>query len=90
MSAAKLRERLQELTGRTPDLTGRQAEIVAFMLRCLLSGYLPSYREIGEEFGIGSPNGVAGHIKSLERKEYVECHHQQGYQLTDKALDLVL
>jgi repressor LexA len=29
---------------------------------------MPSLREIGDQFGIASPNGVVGHLKALARK----------------------
>lgn len=89
MPVAQFRKKLTKLT-KTPDLTGRQREMLGYMLRGLLSGYLPSYRELGEEMGISSPNGITGHIKALGAKEYVSLHPGQGYQLTDKAIDLVL
>lgn len=89
MPVAEVRKKLKrKLTA--VDLTKRQLEVVAFMLRCLLSGYLPSYRELGEEMDITSTNGVVGHLKALAKKGYIELVHAQGYQLTDKALDLVL
>jgi len=90
MPVAKFRQKLQKRKLKAPELTDRQEELIAFVLRCLLSGYLPSYREIGEEMGISSPNGTVQHLSALERKGYLEIHHNQGYQLTDKAKDLVL
>ncbi len=90
MAAQKFRQKLQDKPPSPADLTGRQAEMVLHALRCLLSGYLPSYRELGEEMGITSPNGITQHLKALERNGYLEIHHGQGYQLTDKALDLAL
>lgn len=89
MAVATIRKKLDKKI-KTPDLTARQQEMVAFMLRCLLSGYLPSYREIGEEMNISSSNGVVAHLTALEKKGYIEIHHNQGYQLTDKSMDLVL
>lgn len=89
MPVATIRKRLKRKL-KTPDLTERQQEAIAFMLRCLLSGYLPSYREIGEEMDIGSPNGVVCHLRALETKGYLEIAHNTGYQLNDKTLNLVL
>lgn len=89
MPVAKVREKLKRKL-KAPELTERQLEILRHMLLCLLSGYLPSYRELGDDMGIGSPNGVVGHLRALETKGYLEILHNQGYQLTDKALNLVL
>jgi repressor LexA len=48
-----------------PSLTARQSEILAFIES---QPYPPTVREIGEFFGITSPNGVSCHLKALERK----------------------
>jgi len=51
------------------SLTPRQREIYEFIKTCIdVRGYGPTVREIGERFGIRSPNGVIGHLKALERK----------------------
>lgn len=50
-------------------LTKRQQEIYDFLKdRILNRGYGPTVREIGEYFGIKSPNGVMCHLKALEKK----------------------
>lgn len=89
MPVAKIREKLKRKL-KAPELSVRQMEVIAYMLQCLLSGYLPSYREIGQEMGISSPNGTVAHLNALQKKGFIEIHHGQGYQLTDKTLDLVL
>ena len=50
-------------------LTQRQQEVYD-MIRSLIvdRGYGPTVREIGEQFGIKSPNGVMCHLRALERK----------------------
>ena len=49
-------------------ITERQQEIYEFIRTTLASkGIPPSMREIGEEFGIRSTNGVEGHLAALER-----------------------
>ncbi len=54
-------------------LTTRQQEvldfIVAFIRRYRSS---PSVRQIGAAFGISSPNGVACHLKALEKKGFIK------------------
>jgi repressor LexA len=51
------------------QLTARQREVFEF-IRDLISnrGYGPTVREIGDQFGISSPNGVMCHLKALEKK----------------------
>lgn len=54
-------------------LTDRQQEILDYIRRHIEeNGYPPTVREIGAAFGIRSTNGVADHLKSLERKGYLE------------------
>ena len=54
-------------------LTERQQQVLDF-IACHIHdrGIPPTVREIWEHFGITSPNGVVGHIKTLERKGYIE------------------
>ncbi len=49
--------------------TERQQEVYD-LIRSLINnrGYGPTVREIGEQFGIKSPNGVMCHLRALERK----------------------
>ncbi|TWU25042.1 LexA repressor [Novipirellula galeiformis] len=51
------------------QLTDRQQNVYN-MIRSLIvkRGYGPTVREIGEHFGIKSPNGVMCHLRALERK----------------------
>ncbi|HOX28107.1 MAG TPA: transcriptional repressor LexA [bacterium] len=50
-------------------MTSRQRDILDFIYEYYNEhGYPPSIRQIGEQFGIKSPNGVADHLKALERK----------------------
>lgn len=46
------------------------------MLDCIersieTKGYPPTFREVGSETGITSTNGVADHVKALDRKGYL-------------------
>jgi repressor LexA len=51
------------------QLTDRQKDIYEFIRDKIESrGYGPTVREIGEGFGIESPNGVMCHLKALEKK----------------------
>src|SRR5213595_1668306 len=57
----------------TEPLTERQEKILAFIKKAILEqGYPPTIREIGEEMGIRSTNGVNDHLKALERKGYLK------------------
>lgn len=54
------------------ELTDRQREILTYICKHISdNGYPPTVREIGSAFGIRSTNGVADHLKSLERKGYL-------------------
>ena len=51
------------------QLTQRQKEIYEFIRDKIEGrGYGPTVREIGDGFGIESPNGVMCHLKALEKK----------------------
>jgi repressor LexA len=51
------------------QLTKRQREVFDFVRDKIVNrGYGPTVREIGEFFGISSPNGVMCHLKALEKK----------------------
>src|SRR5690606_27227743 len=48
--------------------------------------YGPTVREIGNQFGIRSPNGVMCHLKALERKGLIarEAHMSRAIQLMEE------
>jgi repressor LexA len=53
-------------------LTDRQRSVWEFIAEeSIRRGYPPTLREIGENFGIGSTNGVRTILEALERKGYV-------------------
>jgi repressor LexA len=74
------------------ELTDRQREILQFILRTSEErGYPPTIREIGEEMGIKSTNGVNDHLKALERKGFLTRGEQQSRSLVPtKRARLVL
>ena len=54
-------------------LTPRQAEILAFIKRCLEdNGYPPTRAEIAQELVFKSPNAAEEHLKALSRKGAIE------------------
>src|SRR5271170_6980723 len=68
------------------QLTERQREIYDFIRDKIEGrGYGPTVREIGEGFGIKSPNGVMCHLKALEKKGLIkrEEHSARAIQLVD-------
>src|SRR5947209_1650213 len=68
------------------QLTARQREIYEFIREKIeRRGYGPTVREIGEGFGIKSPNGVMCHLKALEKKGLIirEEHAARAIQLVD-------
>lgn len=53
----------------TDTLTKRQKAVYDFIREKIYArGYGPTVREIGDNFGIRSPNGVMCHLKALEKK----------------------
>lgn len=51
------------------QLTKRQRDVYEFIRDKIQNrGYGPTVREIGDQFGISSPNGVMCHLKALEKK----------------------
>lgn len=75
------------LMTKTANLTPRQREIYEFVKDNIMNrGYGPTVREIGDEFGIKSPNGVMCHLKALEKKGLItrEANLSRAIQLCDK------
>jgi len=70
-----------------PELTQRQQEIYDFLEDKIMNrGYGPTVREIGNHFGIRSPNGVMCHLRALEKKGLItrESYMSRAIQLTDQ------
>lgn len=56
------------------QLTERQQEVIDFIRSHIEQrGVAPTVREIGEHFGINSPNGVLCHLKALENKGVISA-----------------
>lgn len=71
MDSAESRMHAARMKGSTV-LTERQEGIYEYIRGRILSGDpAPTVREIGEVFGIRSPNGVMCHLKALEKKGYI-------------------
>ncbi|MDB5340601.1 MAG: lexA [Planctomycetaceae bacterium] len=72
-----------------PILTSRQQEIFDFLKeKILVSVYGQTVREIGNHFGIRSPNGVMCHLKALEKKELIirEPNMARAIQLANQPI----
>ena len=66
-------------------MTKRQRMVYEFIRDKIRNrGYGPTVREIGEQFGIASPNGVMCHLKALEKKGLItrEPNMSRAIQLT--------
>jgi repressor LexA len=73
------------MTATRQKLTKRQEKIYRFIRRNIQRLHRsPTYREIGREFGITSPNGIACHIEALSKKGWVEVDDRDwfGIRLT--------
>ena len=56
-----------------PSLTSKQQKILDFIGTYIQqNGYPPAIRDIGDHFGIVSPNGVMCHLKALQKKGYIQ------------------
>ena len=53
-------------------LTDKQQAIYNFIRKTIeMKGFPPAIRDICDEFGISSPNGVMCHLKALQKKGYI-------------------
>ena len=60
-------------------LTDRQKSVFDFIHNCIVEdGYGPTIREIAEEFGFRSPNGVVGHLNALEKKGLISRENNKS------------
>jgi repressor LexA len=60
-------------------LTPKQQAILVFIRQHIQEkGYPPAIRDIGEAFGISSPNGVMCHLKALQKKGYINRVEKRG------------
>jgi len=72
-------------------LTKRQRQILDFITEFKnKNGYAPSFREIGENFGLTSTATIHAHIKSLERKGFVkfDFNSPRSVEIVPESLNL--
>lgn len=64
-------------------LTEKQEAIYSFIKQEIIEQRLsPTVREIGEQFGIRSSNGVMCHLRALERKGWIKRDHYLSRGIT--------
>jgi repressor LexA len=71
-------------------MTKRQRIVYEFIRDKIRNrGYGPTVREIGEQFGIASPNGVMCHLKALEKKGLItrEPNMSRAIQLAVEPIE---
>jgi len=71
------------------QLTKRQRVVYEFIRDKIRNrGYGPTVREIGDNFGISSPNGVMCHLRALEKKGLItrEANMSRAIQLTAEPI----
>jgi repressor LexA len=72
------------------NLTEKQQAVYEFIRDKIRSrGYGPTVREIGQNFGIVSPNGVVCHLKALEKKGLItrEANLSRAIQLAMEPIE---
>ena len=72
-------------------ITKRQKTILEKIKNFMVeNSYPPTIRDIAREFGFSSPKAVTDHLKSLERKGFIERNSlARSIKLTGKALDML-
>lgn len=70
-------------------LTPRQRQILDYITESIQTrGYPPTIREIGDEMGIKSTNGVNDHLKALERKGHLTRDDLKSRAMRPVHMDL--
>jgi repressor LexA len=72
------------------QLTEKQLAVYEFIRDMIRRrGYGPTVREIGDQFGIKSPNGVMCHLRALEAKNFIrrEDNKARAIELTQEPIE---
>jgi repressor LexA len=65
------------------NVTKRQRAVYEFIRKLIRDrGYGPTVREIGQNFGISSPNGVVCHLRALEKKGLITRQPNKSRAIT--------
>ena len=74
-----------------PSLTPKQQKIYNFIRKHIeTKGYPPAIRDICDEFGISSPNGVMCHLKALQKKGYIHRVEKRDNQQKAQARGITI
>jgi repressor LexA len=72
-------------------LTPKQQKIYNFIRKHIeTKGYPPAIRDICDEFGISSPNGVMCHLKALQKKGYIHRVEKRDNQQKAQARGITI
>jgi len=75
-----------------PNLTPRQAEVLAYIRECIeLEGMPPTRAEIAKKLGFKSANAAEEHLRALQRKQVIELvpGASRGIQLASALVDSI-
>jgi repressor LexA len=74
-----------------PALTAKQEAIYHFIRKHIeTKGFPPAIRDICDEFGISSPNGVMCHLKALQKKGYINRVEKRDNQMRAQARGITI
>lgn len=77
--------------GEHQPLTDKQEKIYNFIRRHIeTKGFPPAIRDICDEFGISSPNGVMCHLKALQKKGYINRVEKRDNQQRAQARGITI
>ncbi|HUR54524.1 MAG TPA: transcriptional repressor LexA [Gemmataceae bacterium] len=72
-------------------LTPKQQAIYNFIRKTIeMKGFPPAIRDICDEFGISSPNGVMCHLKALQKKGYINRVEKRENQQRAQARGITI
>ena len=72
-------------------LTPKQLAIYNFIRKTIeMKGFPPAIRDICDEFGISSPNGVMCHLKALQKKGYINRVEKRDNQQRAQARGITI
>lgn len=74
-----------------PRMTEKQEAIYHFIRKHIeTKGFPPAIRDICDEFGISSPNGVMCHLKALQKKGYINRVEKRDNQMRAQARGITI
>jgi repressor LexA len=79
------------MTDEHPPMTAKQEAIYHFIRKHIeTKGFPPAIRDICDEFGISSPNGVMCHLKALQKKGYINRVEKRDNQMRAQARGITI